>query len=104
MFSTRAKIEYGGEVFSLKAWCAANMVPYDRGLKRWHEGIRDPVELLYGDHGMPRMVKIPDADIRFLKKSRYARAGQPDEWQIACDLIAQPYVRIPEIKELVLND
>lgn len=97
------RVEYEGNVYSLQAWCTANQVPYGRSLARWHEGVRDPIELLYGDNEVPKMPEIPESDIRFLKKSRYAREGQKDEWEIACDLIAQPYVRIPEIKELVLG-
>jgi len=99
----RTRVEFDGKAYSLQSWCTANSVPYSLGLARWEEGVRNPIELLYGEDKIPKMPEIPESDIRFLKKSRYARKGQKDEWEIACDLIAQPYVRIPEIRKMVLE-
>ena len=100
---TKTKVEYDGAVYSLRAWCIANNVPYDPALARWHAGVRDPVELLYGKKDPPPFKGISDDDIAFLRKTRFAREGQPDEWEIACELIAQPHIRIPEIRKLVLG-
>ena len=99
--SSKTLIEYEGQKYSLKGWCAANGASYEMGLRRWHDGVRDPVELIYGVDGIPKMKKISDADVEYLKKTRFARKGQKDEWEIACDLIAQPHIRIPEIRKLV---
>ena len=96
-------VEYEGEVYSLRTWCAMNRVGYDRALDRWHAGVRDPIELLYGSKEPPPLRRITDDDIAFLRRTRYAREGQEDEWEIACDLIDQPHIRIPEIRKLVLG-
>lgn len=102
-FRPRAEVEYDGVTYSLRVWCTANNASYDRSLIRWKAGIRDPIELIYGDEKMPKMGKIADSEIEFLRKTRNSRRGSPDEWQIAAELIGQPYVRIPEIRKLVMG-
>ena len=105
MLHHRAKteIEFDGKKYSLRSWCTVNNAPYDAALRRWHDGVRDPVELLYGDGAVPKMGRISDDDIEYLKRTRRVREGQEDEWEIACDLIAQPHIRIPEIRKLVMG-
>lgn len=102
-FKSRAEVEYDGVTYSLRAWCIANNASYERSLIRWRAGIRDPIVLIYGHEAMPKMGEIADSEIEFLRKTRNARKGSPDEWQIAAELIGQPYVRIPEIRKLVMG-
>lgn len=103
MSLTKTFIEYDGLQYSLRTWCAANYASYEKALARWHAGVRDPVELLYGKKELPPFHGVTEDDIAFLKKTRRARIGQEDEWKIACDLVGQPHIRIPEIRKLVLE-
>lgn len=92
-------VTYAGREQSLRAWVADNGAEgnYCAILDRWHRGIRDPKELL---RGFVRPKKaLTQADIEWLKQTRFARDGVEGEWKIACDLIGWPRSRARELKE-----
>lgn len=87
-----------GETVSLRKWASLNGASYDVVRSRWNDGERDPDELV---RGYASFGPINSSEIEWLKKTRWARKGQADEWLIACDLIGQPRIRAKEIRRLV---
>lgn len=97
MIKPKILINIDGKMQSLRQWAQDVGVSYDTVLRRWHTGIRDADELLQGLEYVKR--PITKADIEYLQETKYARSGQADEWQIACDLIGVPRIRAKELKE-----
>ena len=96
-------VEYGGDYYTLRDWAVGNFGSYDRSLQRWKRGVRDPIELVYGKNRAPDFSSIPQSEIDWLKSTRYMREGMDNEWKVSCDLIGLPYVRLPELRKLVLG-
>ena len=94
-----------GQRVSLSKLARDNDISYNVMADRYRHGIRDPMNLVYGSTGKrpykikPR--KIQKREIDWLVETRWARQGQPDEWNIACDLIGVSRSRAKEIQRLV---
>lgn len=101
MIRPRIVVDFGGEVQSLRKWAEEVGVCYDTVLRRWHVGVRDPDALLEGLDYVRR--PITPEDIKWLRLTKYARSGQLDEWEIACDLIGVPRARADELKEALCS-
>lgn len=95
--TTRYAIVRGKEI-SLYSWAKRNNANYSIVSSRWNNGIRDPRLLVKGlkntavDPSKLPLPPIPDDMIEWLELTAFARKGQPDEWEIACELIGiAPY-------------
>lgn len=98
-----------GKMMSVKALAEAFDAPYMSCLNRFHEGYRDPWEILYGKGAKPKEFHVTQEQIDWLKETEYYRRGQKQlrgkvghqdrEWDIACDLIGIPRVFADELKE-----
>ncbi len=99
MMKPKILVNFDGKARSLREWAQEVGVSYDTVLRRWHTGVRTEDGLLAGLGYVKR--PITNADMEFLQETRYARAGQADEWQIACDLIGVPRCRAAELREVM---
>lgn len=93
-------VSFDGEPMSLKRWAAKHGLSYSTVLYRWNHGFRDFDGLTKGIQPS-REAPITTADIEYLQETRYARRGQWNEWEIACDLIGIKRYRAPELKRAV---
>ena len=84
-------IEHDGKKKTLKAWASELGVPYQTARERWKKGIRQFDRLFCPYHAgrkePPGKLYVSREALDWLTETRYARAGMPDEWEIACDLI-----------------
>lgn len=94
-------IKYDGYMFSLAELAYAFNVPYAPAWRRYKRGERDALRVLFGDEEPQKLAPISDADLAYLRETKPARAGQDDEWEIACDLIGQPRCRKGELRRLL---
>lgn len=99
MFYPEITVMFSGKPQSLKAWCNEMGGCYTTVLYRWHQGIRTPEDLLRGTRLARK--EITKQDLQYLRETRFAREGQPDEWEIACDLIGVPHSRARELKGIL---
>lgn len=100
-----------GVVYKLKEWTEKNHVSYGRAYHRWKRfGWRDPWELIKVIQERKdrttgnRSRQITQEDLDWLRETRPYRKGQPDEWEIACDLIGQPHSKANAIKKAVMAE
>lgn len=82
-----------GREMPLYVWAKTNKADVRAVFNRWNNGIRDPYSLIRDLKGKavdPAKLSLPtitDDMIEWLNVTEFARKGQPDEWEIACELI-----------------
>lgn len=89
----RIFVEVGGQKYSLHAWALMNDCNPFTVLRRYHDGVTDPLEMLkkrayrhvekFPERTPEDLAETEKAD---LLKIAYASADQPDHWRIMCDL------------------
>jgi len=91
MFKTDRVVTHNGETKTLRAWAEEMNVPYGTLAYRWKMGYRTYDALFNGWQNnrftIAKGLRLSESDIAYLRETKYARAGMPDEWEIACDLI-----------------
>ena len=97
MFRPEITVTFAGFLQSLKSWCNDMGGCYGTIYSRWRRGVRNEEELLMGTRLSRK--EITEDDLEYLRETKYARSGQPNEWLIACDLIGVPHNRAKELKE-----
>lgn len=93
-------VTFDGEPMSLKEWCTRRGVNYHTVRLRYRDGAREAGELLAG-LAHYELRPIPEADIEWLRETRFARAGLTYEWKIACDLIGVPRCLEKDVRKAV---
>ena len=106
-------VRFRGKLISVKQLAEGFGVPYDSCLRRWHQGVRDPWKILFGEGGKPVEFKVTPEQIEVLQETRYYRRGQEatkgsgghrdSEWTIACDLIGIPRIFSEDLKEALCS-
>lgn len=84
------ELEHNGKRQTLAEWAREMGVPYDTVKDRWKRGVRrfDYLFLPYNaNRKAPPKIYVSKEALEWLRETRWARKGQPDEWEIACDLI-----------------
>ena len=92
------EITHDGETKSLRQWAAEYGVAYHTAKYRWNNGFRD-FDKLFSPEQIRKPLYIPDWAVEWLRVTHRARAGQSNEWQIACELIGLPVGRAKELKK-----
>ena len=94
------RIVHDGDCHSLRVWAEMLGVPYRTAQYRYRNGIRD-FDLLFGKGTELRPLNVREQDIEWLRETRYARKGLPNEWKIACELLGISKHRAGELRKLV---
>lgn len=106
----RIFVEVGGQKYSLHAWAVMNDCNPFTVLRRYHDGVTDPFEMLK-KRAYRHVEKVPERtpedlttrEIAVLRNLSYASEGQPDHWKIMCDLAGVSRKHAKKLKE-VLGD
>ena len=96
----RIMITVDGKETSLRYWVESQGESYEKALRRWAMGERDPNKLIDGI----AKKKITEEGIKWLRATRWCRRGQPNEWEIACDLIGVPHSMAEIIQRMVTEE
>lgn len=95
-------VDFDGEPMPLKHWARKHGLCDSTLYYRWHRGCRDIDSLVKGLQPSPD-APITEEDIKYLRETKYARSGQWNEWEIACDLIGIGRHRAKEVKEALCS-
>lgn len=83
-------LEHDGRRLTLKEWAEKKEIPHSVVHERWKNGVRRFDRLFCPYHALrktaPRIFLTEEAKA-WLRETEFARAGIPNEWEIACDLV-----------------
>ena len=98
-------VTHDGVTMPLGSWARLLGANYHACVYRWKLGIRDFDSLMNGwnrdEVSQDQGLSLSKESIDFLKATRYARAGQKDEWIIACDLAGVSRSYAEELKGML---
>lgn len=96
----RYYLTHEGRTLPLREWAAMYNVSYQTAVDRFRKGLS--FNKIFSNVPIKSMpLSVSEENIRWLEKTRYARAGQEDEWQIACDLIGVPRGFAEDLRRLL---
>ena len=97
---TKHYLSHNGVCKPLKDWAREYDISYSTVLSRFKQGERDFNKLLSVSGGRVPL-RLSEENVSWLKSTRWARKGQPDEWELACDLVGVPHVYVDDIRRIL---
>jgi len=94
------EITHNGQTKSMRQWAEDKGINYYTAKYRWQNGCRDFDEL-FSPEPRRKELYVPEWAVNWLRETHRARAGQSNEWQIACELIGLSAGRAKELKRVL---